>query len=250
MDDNIRLKIRKFIKDFTGMAIYGLIINCPYWMNKIKEGKVTLRGFANGKGSAGEIKEELLKRLKSLPSGSEFEITADSLRKFAKRERIGIDCSGFAYRFLDELVKLKYEGCQIEDLSEIFQGGMGRTNADTLTGDKYCIKMEAIDDYKTGDLIRINGGKHVAVIWEKRNDQLVYVHSHDNTVIKGVHEGSIKIVNKFKPLDFQKWLEKTETGENFGKKKFDSAKGDGVFRLKIFNSASSARVLQGLTLRG
>lgn len=232
---DVNKNITEFIAQYTKMDVNGTAIYCPYWRNKIKNGEVTLRGFENGKGSANQIQEELKRRLDNLSTDSKFTLTGENLRKFAKREKIGIDCSGFAYRLLEELVRLKYRGCQIGNLSKVYAGGINRTNADTLTKDDYCVRILAINDYKMGDLIRINGGKHVAVIWEKRNDQLVYVHSHDNTLIQGVHRGLIKIIDPFKPLQFQEWLEKTKTGENFGRKRFDPARGDRVLRLRIFS---------------
>lgn len=231
---NIQKHLRDFIEGYTKMEVGGISINCPYWMNRLKDGKVILRGFTNGKGTAIEIREELKKRLSNLPPQFRFEVNPENLHKFAKRERIGIDCSGFAYRLLDELVKLKYQDNDLISLNKIFSFGIDKTNADILTSNQYCMPVLDIQDIKIGDLIRINGGKHIAVIIDTGNNKFTYIHSHGSTAIAGVHEGFISIIDSTKQLQYQKWQESMRTGENFGTKRYDPQKGDGVFRLKIF----------------
>lgn len=227
--------ISGFIKLYTEMDIHGVIINCPYWMNKLRAGSVAVRGFANGKGSAGEIRNELITRLNSLSPAENFELTPDNLRKFARRERIGIDCSGFVYRVLDELLRLGYGNTGYKKLEQVFDGGINRTNAKRLTSSQFAKRVGNIQDYKLGDMIRLRNGKHIAVITGKSKNKILYAHaSWLSTRIKGVHTSEIQILKADGLLTDQRWMEETRTGENFGEKYFHPADGDGVFRLKIF----------------
>ena len=118
-------KIQDFINPYVNMKIGQIIINCPYWENKLEDGKVNIRGFQNGKGDAQSIKKEIEKLL---TEKSEIILTQEYLRKFAKRNRIGIDCSGFAFRILNELVKFDYARGKIQSLDEIFPNGINKTN--------------------------------------------------------------------------------------------------------------------------
>ncbi len=235
MDNNIVRTINLFIKDYTEMNINGTIINCPYWMNKIVAGRVKIRGFANGKGEAISIKNELIKKLNNLSDDTKFSVNALNLQKFAKRERIGIDCSGLVYRIIEELVRLKYGSCKINFITDIYKGGINGTNAATLTSDIYCKKVSDISKCRLGDLIRINGGKHVAMIVDLNDGFIEYIHSHGSTKVQGVHRERIKIIDSSKTLDYQEWQESMRRGDNFGIMKFKSSQGDGIYRLKIFD---------------
>lgn len=218
------------------MEINHLVIHCPYWMNRLKNDKVILRGFANGKGRSDEIKEKLNKRLNNLPVDLKFEFTPETVRKFAKRERIGIDCSGFVYRVLDELLHIGYRNTNYKNLDKVFGGGIDKTNVKRLTSPQYSREIRNIRDFKLGDIIRLWGGKHAVIIIRNNLKELVYAHSSSlSTKIQGVHTAIIQLVKVKRSLKDQKWLEEARTGENFGKKYFNPEKGDGVFRLKIFS---------------
>lgn len=234
--DQIINSIYEFIRKYAEMEIDELVINCPYWMNKFKDGKVAIRGFANGKGSAEEIREELIRRLKSLSHESQFELTIENLVKFAKRERIGIDCSGLIYKVLDELLHLGYGNTNYKNLDNIFSGGIDKTNVKRLTSLQYSREIKNIKDFKLGDMIRLWGGKHTAIIILNNQKKILYAHSSSlSTKIQGVHTSIIQIIELTRSLKDQRWLEKARTGENFGKKYFSPEEGDGVFRLKIFS---------------
>jgi len=211
--------VKDFLKAYLEMDILGTVIACPYWMNKISGGKVVLRGFGNGKGSAKEIKNELSKRISRISSG----YTSEDIIKFAKRERIGIDCSGFVYRFLEMLIKSRYKQVS-STINDIFPDGANRTNARSLTSLKYCKKIEKAKEIQIGDMIRLSGGRHIAV----------YAHSSNiSKNNRGVHQGIIEITDSDQDLGMQHWFERTRSGALFNKK-FLREKGDGVFRLKIF----------------
>jgi len=234
-DKYIEKKIEDFITSYLRMDIFGTVICCPYWMNKIEDGKVIIRGIYNGKGTASQIKRALHNHVASSPDKPHILSDPKMLSNFAKMEHIGIDCSGLAYRVLQELVRLKYPHCTVASLNDVFAQGIRRTNANTLTSAPHAMR---IDDktisYRLGDLIRINSSHHVAVILSSNEERLIYVHSSAVTAQAGVHKSSISITDANKSLSFQKWEEKTKTGDNFGKKYFHPDKGDGVYRLKIF----------------
>lgn len=208
-------------------------INCPYWMNKIADGRISLRGFANGKGSAEEIREELIKRAKD--QSITFK-NGEELRKFARRERIGIDCSGFVFRILGELVRLNYKKTNLDSLDRVFTKGINKTNASTLTDRIYSDKIANISEIQTGDMIRLMNGKHVALVVDSNGNQIIYVHCANMTKIQGVHLGIIETGKSVKSLAECNWQEKTGRGDNYGNKYFRPEKGDGVYRLKVFNN--------------
>lgn len=227
--------LEKYTFKYLQMDVGELRIHCPYWKNKIKFGRVVTRGFANGKGSAEEIREALISKWREESNASRIPLGNLSLIKLAKRNRIGIDCSGLVYRILDEGIKSGIFTNRIKSLDEIFKQGINRTNANLLTGDEFAYPITDLRQIKTGDLIRINGGKHVAFIMEGDGKKIIYIHSHDQTEDQGVHKGVIQIADIRKPLDDQKWQEKTGEGINFRERYFHPEKGDGIRRLKILN---------------
>lgn len=223
------------------MEVNGMIIHCPYWVNKIQEGRVTIRGFSNGKGSASEIRQELIKQIGRLSIDREH-LTSEYIRKLAKRNRIGIDCSGFVYRMLDTLIHLGYAGSAHVSLGSIFSGGINKTNARILTSREFSLDIQKVKDVQVGDMIRLKGGHHVVIVVKKTPQTITYAHSsHQTTKIKGVHIAKINITDKEKPIQNQQWLEETNRGENFGEKFFYQEKGDGVYRLKIFGNSIYGR---------
>lgn len=216
------------------MEVNGMIIHCPYWMNKIQAGQVKIRGFSNGKGSASEIRQELTKQIDRLSIAPEH-LTSEYIRKLAKRNRIGIDCSGFVYRVITVLIHLGYTNTSYTSPDQIFSGGITKTNARRLTSKEFCIRIDKVKDIQLGDLIRLRGGRHVAIVMRKDSEKIVYAHSSNlSTKIKGVHVSQIEITDQKESLAFQHWLERSNNGEDFGKKFFQESEGDGVFRLKIF----------------
>lgn len=198
------------------MKVKGVVINCPYWMNKIRFGEV-VRGYGNGKADANAIKAKL-----------EETFDGSDLYKLAKRQRIGIDCSGFVYRVLNFLIL---------SLDEIFPGGIHKTNAARLTDSKYSVLINQIDNIKPGDMIRMRNGSHIGVIIEKDLQKIVYAHSSSSryTVVQGVHLGEIEIVDRKLPLENQIWKEKLRDGSGIKSLYFRPKRGDGIYRLKWMN---------------
>lgn len=227
--------VSEFVYQYTDMDVFGVKINCPYWMNKIKEGKVLTRGFEGGKGDAKSIRNELT-RLLIEKKINKTEINAEFLQKFARRHRVGIDCSGLAYRFLDLLVRSKYTNATIKSLDEFFLGGISKTNVFRLIGENYSIPIKAVNQIQIGDLIATKKLTHVLIVIEKSAQMIKYIHaSSRHTKEKGVHIGEILVKGVSFPLNQQNWREVTNDGESYNDRYFHKDAGDGIYRLKIFN---------------
>ena len=218
--------IQHYIDGYLKMKVLGYEFNCPYWSNKIKNKNEILRGFLDGKGDSESIRLKLEKLFSVEPNKAAILSDPEKFRKFAKRHNIGIDCSGLVYRILDNFA----------NLSEIFPGGINKTNVKKLTAEEFCRRKKSAGEAQSGDLIRFNGGRHVALIVDTSKEFITYIHSSSRlTGVQGVHLGKINILDQDKDLDSQNWSEKTRTGESFGRKFFKPDRGDGVFRLKILS---------------
>ena len=220
--------IEKYLDFWLKIKAGRSTINCTYFSNKIRNGIVIIPGFMGGKGDFDDIRKELKKVISINPS---FRSKQDIV-KLARKNRIGIDCSGFVYRFLAELVRLKYQNCEVLSLEQVFPDGIYRTNADKLTLGTHVIKINLFLQVRLGDLIRINNGRHVAVVVKNNNNMITYIHSSKMTKESGVHTGIIMVDDFNNNL---KWRETTKNDINFGVKYFHPQNGDGIFRLKIFN---------------
>lgn len=141
----------------------------------------------------------------------------EEIREFMKKNKLGIDCSGFAYRLLNHLVK------EIKDmpLTELGLPHVGRTYMSTLTSDEFTILVPDFSKAQPGDLIRLNSGEdvsHGAVIMDKKDGILTYAHSSGITTPTGVHTGQIE--DGLIPEDLKHFS-------------YNKEKGDGIRRLKI-----------------
>lgn len=220
--------------EYLAMDFFGYKHHCPYWSNRMKDGKVSLRGFLNGKGEVKSIRQELLRLLSENAQSRAIAGNQDNLRLLAKRNRIGIDCSGFLYRVWDFLTKNKFQNCKFSDLDDIFPEGINRTNAKSLTAKKAAVRINQIKEIQFGDCLRLNSGRHVAFVKEITAEKLVYIHASSSlTLIQGVHEGVILIKDSEKNLIEQEWREEAGDGDTL-KKYFKPRKGDGIWRLKAF----------------
>ncbi len=227
-----KYSILEFLNRYVSMDLgYGIKIPCPYWMNKLVDDKVAVRGEFNGKGTSEEIREALIQVLKREDVTT---ITAQSIQKIAKRYRIGIDCSGLVYRILEYLVNTKQIG-SVSRLEDVFLGGINRTNADMLTNINVSRTIDQVKDVEVLDLIRIRGGKHVLIVMEKTSEYIQYLHSSHETQIQGVHFGIIRITSPVNGLENQSWLEKAKDGMSFGNKYYLPERGDSIRRLQFID---------------
>ncbi|OGG15208.1 hypothetical protein A2773_04975 [Candidatus Gottesmanbacteria bacterium RIFCSPHIGHO2_01_FULL_39_10] len=219
--------LNKYISSYLEMDLGLIKVPCPYWMNKLKEGSVIIRGQFNGKGESEDIKNAFKKVI--LEANMDTKITQENVFKIAKRERIGIDCSGLVYRIVDHALR-QTDG----SLDQVFPGGINRTNTRMLTDKKFNQEILSAKDINPLDTIRLMGGKHILLVTDNNGKYITYIHSSNKTTeLKGVHLGKIGILTPEDNLDKQNWLEKTAHGENFGKKYFNPKVGDGTKKLKI-----------------
>jgi hypothetical protein len=209
-------------------------IGIPYWRNILKDGKIVKEGFAGGKGTASEIAAETI-RLAKEQKIDLTKLTDKEIYNFQKKNKIGIDCSGLVYNLLDQYDKiLGGEGILNKTIGTESKRGARRLSADMLTSSINSKLINNYNDIKTGDMIRMDGGSHVIFIIEKLKDIILYIHSSEKTKQRGVHFGTIEIIDYSRDLSFQKWSDTTLSGIEYNKL-FNPQKGDGIFRLKCFD---------------
>jgi len=154
--------------------------------------------------------------------------------KQLKKNKQGIDCSGLAYHLLDFYAQLRGLGSVYEHLiGTDNKRGVRRVSANLLTSHPNSFPLISISDIQTGDLIRLDSGKHVLFILENTGNLIRYIHSSNKTKIRGVHLGEIKITDPSKTLDFQQWNEIGLNGHQYSSY-FNPKNGDAAFRLFLF----------------
>ena len=195
-------------------------IGVPYWMNTLKAGVVIKSGFKGGKGTSQEIAIETITKLQK-EKYDVLSLNSQDIYNFQKKNKIGIDCSGLTSNLLNFILKNKSIDFQIDQF---------KTNANMLTSSPLSKKIDNYDDIQTGDMFRVDNGKHVIFIIEKLDNIISYVQSSNKTFTRGVHYGNMEIIDKNKGLEFQKWTDKLDNGDDYNKI-IDSSKGDGIFRL-------------------
>ncbi len=223
---------------YTHLLIGGKEIVCPYWMDSLKKLK---HGPGGGKASPQEIIMYTNSKVKEngidLNKQGEHEIVL-----FMKINRVGVDCSGFAFWMLNAL-DLEKGGNGIADDIPNSRGKVIKIRASTkmLTDEGISFFVKKINEIKPGDMIRLRGGHHLAVVLEIEKDKndnpkrIIYVHSSSSafTAISGVHKGLIIITDSSKSLQDQDWQEQTPDKSNYALQ-LRPQDGDGIKRLKIW----------------
>ena len=230
-------KIQKLPKEC--FDLYQRYIDTPYYINKSKN--KFLRSINLGKANPDDID-------KFIKDNNNNKLLKGRYRyKFLEERKVGIDCSGFVTNILD-IVAEKKRNTHIWNLvvkksknpikilySHRVRPVISKMNVDTMTNEHNSIGIKKIKDIKPGDLIRMNGGQHVAIIsivhYNKSIvSKIVYWQSTENV---GVCESEIIVKNQNKDLKDQEW--KTIKGAKYQplylyKKKINS---NGVRRLKL-----------------
>jgi len=229
--------LQSIFYQYTHLPIGGKEICCPYWMNRNWLG---ITGPYGGKGRPQEIvdatEKEAEKANLDLKKATESEIL-----NFMKRKKIGVDCSGFVFWMLDALDREKGGNGIADDMLEATgQFIASRANVKLLTSEEKSFSINKINEVQAGDMIRLDGGKHIAIIIAVLKDEvgnilrIDYAHSSRKTLISGVHSSSINIIDVNSPLFKQEWIEKTASGKNYGELCFRANDGDNIKRLKIW----------------
>ena len=213
--------LEKFLNQFFNFKVFEKKVVIPYWMNKLDK---EIYGPYGGKGTPQEILKATIEAARQ-ESINLHDLSSGEIYAFMKKNRIGIDCSGFAYQILNFWDHQK-GGDGIEN-SVIGASGMGirKTDANALTNNINTLPVTDYSQIKTGDLLRLDNGGHVAVIVRYSEDKIVYAHISAKTKIEGPHLEEIRIIKSKKGLEDQVWSEKINFRPNLG---------DGVRRLKIW----------------
>ncbi len=133
--------------------------------------------------------EVILNQLKEDAENEGFDLktaTVEEIRQFMEDHKLGIDCSGFAYRMIEIL-------CEELGMGNLQENGfdhVGRTNVNALTSPEHAIRIDGFKSAHPGDLIKLVGNDptpHILLVIEVRDQGILYAHSSDGTEIKGVH---------------------------------------------------------------
>ncbi|QNU67820.1 LysM peptidoglycan-binding domain-containing protein [Ruminiclostridium herbifermentans] len=113
----------------------------------------------------------------------------------AKKENIklGIDCSGFVLRVLDNATNGKaseYYRNNISDLKNVKDVCAYGVSAANMTSLKYSTKITNFADVRPGDYIRFDNGGHIGVVYKVEGNVIYYAHSSGG---KGPHTGTITV---------------------------------------------------------
>ena len=219
---------------YTHLPLGGKEIVCPYWMNNLKKG---IFGPFGGKGTPEQIVEATKNEAKAADL-SLREMTAEEILNFMKERKIGVDCSGFVFWMLDSLEREKGGRGLEQDFYPNQTLAPTKANVATLTEPQFVLSIK-LNDVKVGDIIRLDKGRHVAIVIEvirevktKQVKEIVYAHSSARTKMSGVHAARILIIDSQKELEAQKWCEESKRGGSYGSYLFPQ-EGDGLKRLKI-----------------
>lgn len=206
----------------------------PYWRDKFPGDKEkNIRGFLGGKGRPREIADEVKKQLDLLPI-EERPKTNGELFDWMKRKRIGVDCSGLAFALLKRIAEDKGDESWESRLVPTSGGNPQnekrfRTSARTLCGQENADEVARNEDLKLGDLVRLEGGKHVMVVLGETENDIWYMHSSALTEISGAHLGVMK--RKVEEIGKFEFDEQLKNGANL-ESLWEEENGDGVFRMK------------------
>ena len=180
------LAIEKFLDQYLHLRIAGKKVRCPYWKDRFKE---EIWGPFGGKGKPYQIIGATLKIAREQKISLD-KLTLLQIRRFMKKNRIGIDCSGLAYWLLDALDREK-GGDGLEDDIPNAQGRfLIRADVRMLTNDKVSAPIKKIPKIQVGDMIKLHKGKHIAVIIRIKKvryaiKELIYAHSSNVTRTEG-----------------------------------------------------------------
>lgn len=198
------------------LPLGGKKVPCPYRRNEYGSYQKLAPEF-QGKSSAKIILETTQKLAKEQNFNLQ-KATVEETRQFMRNNKLGIDCSGFVYRMLDNFV----QSLGMDNLQKA--AGMehiGRTNVAKMSSDEFSIPITGLKKARPGDIIKLNSGEdilHGLVVLDNQNKVVTYAHSSKIATPEGVHFD--KIINGKFPDDLKVFS-------------FKPNLGDGVRRLKI-----------------
>jgi hypothetical protein len=223
-------KSYRLLQNYLNLDFGNTKIKCPYWINKLDK---KIRGPFGGKGLPGQLvgavkRRALVQKIKIAQLGEQ------ELNQFLQKNRIGVDCSGFAYNLTNSIDRERGGNGIAEHLFGIKKflnwNPAWRAGSKVLTDESVTKKVKT-KNVQIGDIIRIDAGNHVMVVVSVKKKEITYAHSSKLlTRITGVHLGKIRIKDANKDLSYQEWEELTPAGDSLGRKYLFSEKGDGLRR--------------------
>jgi hypothetical protein len=232
------------VSQFLNSCVYRYRLNlggksvwCPYWSDDWRRG---IRGPHGGKGTPEEITATAIR----LSKDEHFKLAThspDEIRQFMVRHFLGVDCSGFSYYLLDQLL-IPLHLPKLDQL--ITPPPLGnplnplrfRCNVRCLTNNRHTTKVNfPRQPAQPGDLLRFHRGKHLMVIIRVTPSTLTYAHSASLTQTPGVHLAKITLTHPRQDLSHQHWHELTRTASDYPLAYFRPQAGDGLRRLKILS---------------
>jgi len=173
-------------------SVHAQKIQIPWDTNLPQYGKLH---FAYAKGTRREITDYTER---NCPHRFKWAIERWMKGENPTEIKVGIDCSGYVYRVLDE-------ACQISGkpgLQRTLGTTCDYTALDTLT--PMHLPISRAIDVRAGDTMRFNKGKHAGVIVERITDmrgdlqEIWYSHS---SFTRGPHMGSIVVADPYAPIN-------------------------------------------------
>ena len=216
---------KNILEHYQQLSIGGQTVRCPYYNNKRTKSRAALRVLV-GKGSPSEIEEEALlialRKKINLAELSEEELTA-----FFVDNKLGVDCSAFAFYMLNaekngKLRKKIYIPSK-NPIRKIISSlrTVENVNVKTLVHPKNSVAVD-LAQIQAGDMITMIGTgenhnlDHVLIIEQVGYKNggaktISYVHSlwwkADGKYDHGIKHGIIEITDNKKPLIEQQWTE-------------------------------------------
>lgn len=179
-------------------SVHGLRVQIPWDTNEPQYGRYH---FAVSKGTRQQIV--------GYTEGNCPHRTKWAIQDWMKGENgddmhVGIDCSGFVYRVLDEAAQMTGAPSLVDTLGTTCE----YTALDTLT--PAGLEIHRAIDVRAGDTMRFNNGKHSGVIIETVTDEngllkeIWYAHS---SFTRGPHIGWVEVVDPWAPInsEVQPW---------------------------------------------
>ena len=231
---------------------HGRTVAAPYYKNNPKQRRFTTP-VEGGKGTPNEIILET--KIRAREQGINFDPLIPALiREFMMREGIGIDCSGFAARVMDCLVRATTGQSFTQAIKPMGYGWrkivyhfrpFQNTNVLTLTSPVNS-NPAALPTLQPGDLIRTRGGNHVLLVTDVVRDtggciqDFRYAHSSGQFGEEsGVRTGEVTITNPQEDLAHQEWKEVWNGTIPSREGWEENHEKNGIFRLRVLKEGES-----------
>ena len=162
----------------------------PYRINETGAFQKTRPEF-QGKSSP-KVLEEITRKFAKEKKINLEKASVEEIRNFMRKNKLGIDCSGFVYRILNHLIQ------EIKGKSLIDFGfpHVGRANVAKLTSTEFSKPVKNLKQAKSADLIKCannSGSLHVLLVLENKDGEITYAHSSKGNNLTGIKREKISV---------------------------------------------------------